>query len=65
MDVSLADEPVVVDDGGGSGEAGAESEGPEEGADVDESPVAGRGFKFAPHRVVHYHYRYRTSYAWS
>ncbi len=58
MDVSLADDPVVVD--GGSGEAGAESEGPEEGAGVDESSelgTAGRGCKFAPHRVVHYHYR--------
>ncbi len=55
MDVSLVDDPVVVDDGGGSGEAGAE--GPEEGAGVAEFPGAGRGFKFAPHRVVHYHYR--------
>ena len=57
MDVSLVDDPVVVD--GGSGEAGAESEGPEEGAGVDESSEsgAGRGCKFAPHRVVHYHYR--------
>ncbi len=59
MDVSLVDDPVVVDDGGGSGEAGAGSEGPEEGAGVDEASESGvgRGCKFAPHRVVHYHYR--------